>query len=143
VRCSQKILKNWEFNTHNRNSKALQKAEIYKFCRFAKFGTCFFLYSVCYIFHIASKSNICNITKLMKLTKRNILGPNTPVFGSKTPVPNIPYILNIRKWPIYDTRNRYKNIVYKLVLNFHEKLVPTWIPTQIFEFEFGMQGLTK
>jgi len=48
----------------------------------------------------------------MKLTKRKVLGPKPPVFGSKTPVPNIPYILNIQKWPIFDTQNRYLNIAY-------------------------------
>jgi hypothetical protein len=48
----------------------------------------------------------------------------------------------LQNWPISDTRNYYKNMVHSSVLNFRENLVPTRIPTRIFAFEFGMQGLS-
>ncbi len=50
-------------------------------------------------------------------------------------IPNIPYIQN--NWNTF----YYGIMASKLNFYFCKKLIPTRIPTRIFEFEFGMQGL--
>jgi len=60
------------------------KSKIFRILGFHKTPNTFF--SVFCIFRIASKSNIQNFTKLMKLTKQRDWGPKMSIFSSKTGV---------------------------------------------------------
>ncbi len=71
---------------------------------FSIFNTLYFPYHV--------KIEYSEFHETEETNKPKCFRTKTPCIWVKNPVPNIPYIRNIRKWLISNTQNRYKNILY-------------------------------
>jgi len=70
------------------------------------------------------------------------LEAKTGVLCQKQGFLKIPNLQNIQNLFYSEFSKNYEKMMLKLNFYFHEKLVPTQIPTWIFEFKFGMQGLS-
>jgi len=131
--------------------KALQKTEFSEFFIFASFGIVRFSK----FGKFSKKPGISEFAKILWKNFGNKFGSIPPVIGSKKlflrqkqgfwgqkqGFPNILNLRNIRNIFYSEFPENYKNVMSKSNFYFREKLVPTQILTQIFEFKFGMQAL--